>query len=244
MEDTIPIGLSRQITLAHALEITANNIANQNTTGFRAERTLFQEFLVESNQVDTNNTQDTSLVIDPVSVTDFSQGSLTQTHAPLDFAIAGDGFFAVETQNGVRYTRDGHFGVSPFGELITRNGDTVLDDSGAPILFDPQGGAISLSPEGDLQQNGTLLGRLGVYTFANNQSLQREGNNLFSAAQEATALDIVSVEQGFIENANVQPIRGITNLISISRAYAQASELIETSNELSRDAIRTFTDTA
>lgn len=243
MENAIPIGLSRQIVLARALDVTANNIANQNTAGYRAERITFQEYLIEAQGVGAGHKNDLSLVVDPRSVTDFSQGELVQTYATLDFAIAGDGFFAVDTGDDIGYTRNGHFGISPFGELVTRNGHNVLDDSGAPILLNPQGSDLVLSPEGELQQDGITVARLGVYGFEDNRLLTREGNNLFRAPIEGTPLTQPAIQQGFVEAANVQAIEGITNLIKISRAYTQAAELIETANELSREAIRSFTDT-
>jgi len=245
METTNTIGLSRQIVLERALNITANNIANQNTAGFKAEQSSFREYLLEA-QPGTGslaNTQNVSLVVDPDSITDFSQGALVQTHAALDFAISGAGFFAVETNNGIRYTRDGHFGISSFGELVTRNGDVVLDDNNTPILFDPQGDTPVLSPEGELQQNSAFIARLGVFTFEDPQSLRREGNNLFVSAIEGVSKPSANIQQGVVESANVQAIAGITQMIDISRAYSQAAELIETTNELSRNTIRTFTQT-
>ncbi len=248
MDSAGAIGLSRQVVLGRALEITANNIANQSTAGYKGERASFQEYLVSANSINSNTPNpDLSYVIDTDSVTDFSQGSLQQTHASLDFAINGDGFFAIETQNGQAYTRDGHFGVSPFGELVTRDGNLVLDDTGSSILLDPQGGAVLLSPEGDLQQNGAPIGRLGVYRFENPSSLQKQGNNLFQSSQTPVIADQNGaaniIQQGFIEASNIAPIQGITQMIEISRAYTQATELIETTDELSREAIRTLTRT-
>ncbi len=243
METANAIGLSRQIVLGRALNIAANNIANQNTTGFKAERFEFREYLVEAQTASSTNVNDISLVIDPASSTDFTTGTLSQTDAPLDFAITGDGFFAVETQNGTRYTRDGHFGVSSFGELVTRNGDLVLDDQGAPILLDAQGESPILTAEGELQQGNAPIARLGVYTFENDQALLREGSNLFRANTGATTQGRPNIAQGFLEQANVQALQGITQLINISRAYSQAAELVQTSHGLSREAIRTLTDT-
>ena len=246
MENAAIIGLSRQIVLGRALDVAANNIANQSTAGFKSEALRFETFLVEPDSAVTSSPidqADFALVHDPDSRTDFSAGSLIQTGAALDFAISGDGFFGVETDAGTRYTRDGHFSLSAFGELTTRDGFAVLDDGGTPIIIDPSLGSLVLSPEGELQQNGQLVARIGVFQFADNQSLQRTGQNLFASDAQATAIFPTTIEQGFVESANVSPIAGMTQMIKISRAYAAASQLIETSNELSREAIRSFTDT-
>jgi len=246
MENAAIIGLSRQIVLGRALDVAANNIANQSTAGFKAESLRFETYLVDATTPGASrgpHTRDFALVHDPNSRTDFSAGSLIQTGATLDFAITGDGFFAVETPAGQQYTRDGHFSLSAFGELTTRDGYPVLDDSGAPILIDPLRGPLTVSPEGELQQESQLIARLGVYQFADNQSLSRTGQNLFASTDEPVALVPARVEQGFIEGANVSPIEGLTQMIKISRAYAAAAQLIETSNELSREAIQSFTDT-
>ncbi len=245
MENAIPIGLSRQIVLSRALDVTANNLANQNTTGFRSEQTRFAEYLVASagQSANPNPAQSVSLVQDSDSVTDFSQGALVQTHGALDFAIQGDGFFGVETPDGPQYTRDGHFGISNFGELITRDGLPVLDEGSAPILIDIQLGPVQVSKDGTVQQDGAIIGRIGVFEFDAPQSLQRVGNNRFSSAELPNAAATPAIEQGFVEGSNVNALRGITDLISISRAYTQAAELIETANDLSRDAIRRFTET-
>ncbi|MEM1191920.1 MAG: flagellar basal-body rod protein FlgF [Pseudomonadota bacterium] len=246
MENAALIGLSRQIALGQALDVAANNIANQSTAGFKSEELRFEAFLIPSNgQPDRGQvSQDFALVHSPGSQTDFSAGSLIQTGAPLDFAISGDGFFAVEDGAARTYTRDGHFSLNSFGELVTRNGARVLDESFAPIFVDPTLGPLTLSAEGEIQQEGQAIARLGVFTFETPEALVKQGKNQFGSVETPTAIAIPRLEQGFIEAANVSPIEGMTELIKISRAYAHAAQLIETSNELSRDAIRRFTQTA
>lgn len=258
MDDASIIGLSRQIVLGRALDVAANNIANQTTTGYKAEQIRFEEYLTNglatnpaasdrlaSNRltVSPTNHQPFSLVVDPDSRTDFSQGSLTQTSAPLDFSITGDGFFGIDTPAGIQFTRDGHFSTNAFGELVTRDGYLVLDDTQTPILIDPDAGPLILTPQGALQQGNELIATLGIFQFTDNRSLTRSGQNLFSSTQEPTAVVNPAIQQGFVENANVSAIEGMTQMIKISRAYAQAAQLIETTDELSRDAIRTFTET-
>ena len=110
MENAVTAGLSKQIVLARALETTANNVANQTTSGFKADHVAFREYLA-SIDADSSGDPVVSLVVDPDTYTDFSAGGLEQSYRDLDFAIDGDGFFSVETAGGVRYTRDGRFGA-------------------------------------------------------------------------------------------------------------------------------------
>lgn len=245
MENAITAGLSKQIVLARALDITANNIANQTTTGYKAERLDFREYLSRIKGPHEGDA-DVSLVYDPDSYTDFSPGGLEQTHASLDFAIDGDGFFAVETANGVRYTRDGHFGLNLSGELVNRDGARVLDADGSSILFDPEAGPVLLSPDGELQQDNTPVANLGVYRFDDVRELRKEGANLFAAEPKARPYAVPSphIEQGFIETSNVAPISSVTEMIEIMRAYQQAAQVVETANQLERDAVRTLSQQA
>ncbi len=243
MENAITAALSKQIVLSRALDVAANNVANQTTTGFKAERVNFQEYI---SRINTTNGGDptVSLVYDADSYTDFSAGGLEATQAPLDFAIDGDGFFAVQTDADIAYTRDGHFGVNGFGELVTRDGHLVLDQSRSSILIDPEEGPILLSAEGEIQQNGAPIARLGVFAVDDPRELRRTGANLFTAATPPADAEGVRLRQGFIEISNVQPIRAMTDMIEIMRAYEGAAQLIETSSELARNAVRTLTDPA
>ena len=243
MENAITAALSKQIVLSRALDIAANNVANQTTAGFKAEETRFSEYV---SVIAGGESEDrtVSLVYDLDSYTDFSPGGLQATHAALDFAIDGEGFFAIQTDAGVRYTRDGHFELSVFGELVDRNGSLVLDEAGAPILIDPELGPLLLSPDGELQQDGAPIARLGVFAFEDPRALARTGFNQF-AANEAPANAVnAQIRQGFVETSNVAPVKAMTEMIDIMRAYESAAQVLETSSELARNAVQTLTEAA
>lgn len=242
MENAITAALSKQIVLTRALDIAANNIANQTTAGFKAEQTRFNEYVSFIN-AEKPGDRAVSLVEDSDSYTDFSAGGVQATHNSLDFAISGDGFFAIQTDNGVRYTRDGHFGLNPFGELVSRDGDLVLDDTSSPILIDPEGGPVLLSPEGELQQGGSPIARLGVFSFDDKSALRREGFNRFEALNAPAAEADARIQQGFVELSNVAPVKAMTEMIGILRSYENAAKVIETSTELARSAVRRLTET-
>lgn len=239
MENAITAGLSKQIVLARALETTANNVANQTTSGFKADHIAFREYLAA---IDARTSGDpvVSLVVDPDTYTDFSAGGLEQSYRDLDFAIDGDGFFAVETASGVRYTRDGRFSVNAYGELVNRSGAQVLDAGGSPVLIDPEAGPVLATPDGELQQNATPIAQLGVYKFDDLRQLRKSGDNLFAASDEPTAAIAPRVRQGFFESSNVNPVAAMTDMIEVMRAYEQAARLTETANDLERQAIETL----
>lgn len=241
MENAVTAGLAKQIVLARALDTTANNVANQTTSGFKADHIAFREYIA---RVDARTTGDPtiSLVIDPDTYTDFSAGGLEQSYRDLDFAIDGDGFFSVETAAGVRYTRDGRFSVNAFGELVTRDGAQVLDAGGAPILVDPEAGPVLATPDGELQQNATPIARLGVFRFDDARQLRKSGDNMFAAEAEPAPALSPRVRQGFIETSNVNPVAAMTDMIEIMRAYEQAARLTETASDLERQAIQTLSD--
>lgn len=243
MENAIVAGLSKQIVLTRALDTAANNIANQTTAGFKADQIAFAEYL---RAVDRTSTGDPfiSLVSDPDTYTDFGAGAIEQTFRDLDFAIEGDGFFAVETAAGVRYTRDGRFSVNAFGELVTRSGELVLDNGGSPILIDPERGPLVATSEGELQQDGSPVASLGVFIAEDTRLLRKTGDNLFSAPSELQAAPFARVRQGFTETSNVNPVAAMTDLIEILRAYEQAAQLTDISNELARRAVETLSERA
>ncbi len=242
MENAITAGLAKQIVLARALETAANNVANQTTSGFKADHIAFREYLTT---IDARTTGDpgVSLVVDPDTYTDFSAGGLEQSYRDLDFAIDGDGFFAIETPAGVRYTRDGRFSVNAVGELVTRSGAQVIDAGGSPILIDPEAGGVLATPDGELQQNGTPIAALGVYRFDDQRQLRKAGDNLFAANEDPAAAALPRVRQGFIETSNVNPVAAMTDMIEIMRAYEQAARLSDTANELARRAVETLSAT-
>jgi flagellar basal-body rod protein FlgF len=243
LENAITAALSKQIVLTRALEATANNIANQTTAGFKAERVAFREYLA---RIDGAGAGDplVSLVYDSDSYTDFTAGGVEATYAPLDFAIEGEGLFAVEAETGVLYTRDGHFSLSALGELVTESGARVLDNGGSPILVDPELGELTVTSEGVLQQSGADVAALGVYRFEDQSVLTKRGDNLFAASAEPTAATNPRLRQGYIETSNVVSIAAITDMIDIMRAYEQAARVLETSDELARKAVRTLSEAA
>src|SRR5690606_21406210 len=139
------IGLSQQVALKRRLDMTANNLANLNTTAFKAEHPLFEEFLLRP----TNN-KTVSFVQHYCSYRALQEGEFTHTGRPLDLAIRGEGYFTIETDRGIRYTRNGSFRLDPEGYIITSTNEPLLDEDNRKILVDVQFQELNIAPDGTI----------------------------------------------------------------------------------------------
>lgn len=245
MENALLIGLSRQTVLERQLDVVANNIANVNTTGFKADQSLFQEYLMpgahEDNFMGIDRRE--SYVEDRGTYRDFSQGAAQQTKNPLDLAIQGNGFLVVQTAAGERYTRDGGLQLNNQGQLVTAEGDQVLGTAG-PIVFQPTDHDVNIAPDGTVTvQEGTnrtdsLRGKLRLVSFADAQRLLKEGSNLYSAAAGDAQPDLKStIEQGYLEKSNVNAVAEMSRMIEVTRAYTQIATMLNQESDLHKTAI-------
>ena len=235
MNTAIYVGLSRQTTLQRALSVVANNIANASTPGFKLESAMVQEEKATPRGADGP----ISYVLDTGIVRDFGQGALSTTGAPLDVAIDGDAFFAIQTQAGTRYTRDGRFTLDAQNRLVTQDGDPVLGAGGQPITLNPTAGEPSINQDGSIRQGALTSGRIEVVRFADVSVLSKEGANNFSAPQGAapTPAPDARLHQGMVEASNVNTVLEITNLIEISRAYERVAKMMDQAGDLSNRCI-------
>jgi flagellar basal-body rod protein FlgF len=251
MENALLIGLSRQMVLERQMDVVANNVANVNTNGFKADQSLFQEYLKTGAHEDNFVGRDRSVsyVLDGGTYRDFSQGALQSTNNPLDVAIDGSGFLAVQTAGGERYTRDGGLQINGQGQLVTVTGDPVLG-TGGPIVFQPTDHDISVSPDGTITvldgvaRTDSIRGKLRLVSFADAQQLLKEGSNLYSAGNAGAAQpDTRSmVKQGFVEKSNVNSVAEMSTLIEVNRAYSQVAALLLQQSDLHKSAIQQLAD--
>ena len=170
------ITLTRQTGLKREMQMIANNIANAATTGFRQEGVVFSEYVKG-----LEGTASLSMGQGNVGTTSFAQGALTQTNGTFDFAIEGDGFFAIQTPDGERLTRAGAFSPSANGDLVNMHGHPVLDAGGAPVFVPGDAETISVSADGTISADGQLVGQIGVFVPIDPKNLVREGGVLFRA---------------------------------------------------------------
>ena len=245
MENTLLIGLSRQVLLERQLDVVANNVANVNTLGYKTDSTLFEEFLKSGAHEDNFVGKDRSVsyVQDRATFRDYSQGAAEQTKNPLDLLIDGGGFLVVQTAGGERYTRDGGLQLNNTGQLVTAGGNPVLGASG-PIVLQPTDHDINVSPDGTitvLEGNGrtdSIRGKLRLVSFTEAQKLLKEGSNLYSSGEGAPQPDTKSmVRQGFIEKSNVNAVAEMSRMIEVTRAYTQISALLQQQSDLHKTAI-------
>ncbi len=234
VETTIPVTVSRQDALARELSLIAHNLANQSTTGYRAERMLFDEALRKAGAAEP-----VSFVVDRASYLEERPGPIETTERPFDAALDGDGWFSLETAQGLRYTRDGRFHRNETGQLVTLDGHNVLDETGGPILLEENVRQFVIATDGELTADGLGIGRLGVVRFPDDQRLLREAGGLYRAENNAEGQPATNVRvlQGALEGANVDPILEITRLMEASRAYEQSARSNVDTHNLKRSAI-------
>ncbi len=240
MRANLDVSLSAQIALQRRLDTVANNVANMNTGGFRADGVTFETVLSKAGETST------AFVNSGATYISRMQGSVTRTDNPLDVAMQGEGWLAIKTPGGTAYTRDGRLQMSPNGDLQTLNGYPVLDAGGAGILLQANGGPPSIAADGMITQAGQQVGALGLYTIPDNAKLTRYGNSAVVPDQAPTPiLDFAtnSVQQGFSESSNVNPVLEMTKLIEIQRTFDSITNGNQTSENNLQDAIKTLGST-
>lgn len=239
MDNSTFVSLSLNSALKRELDLTANNIANANTAGFKGEHMSFESYLVDTNGGETE------FVIDSGSFMDKRQGPVSYTGNTLDVALQGTGWFSYMTaEDRVSFGRDGQFRVNALGTLVTLNGDRVLDDGGGEITFPPDtAGVAIISADGTISARGAgTIAKIGVYSLPGLQSYERIGSGRFVPPEGEVAPFIIDdttrVMQGALEGSNVQPVLEMTRLIDIQRAYERSTKLMESANELRRKALQ------
>ena len=243
-------GLDAQNT---RMAVIANNLANTNTTGFKAGRVAFQDLMYQNlRQVGAQSTQNTQL---PTGLTlgtgvrivatekDYTQGSVNQTNAPLDLSISGRGFLQITLPDGtIAYTRDGTFSLDNQGNVVTSNGYPL-----SPAINIPQGTqTVSIGADGVVTATsatnvkGTQIGQIQLADFINPQGLQPLGNNMLqeSAASGSPQVGTAgtnglgSLQQGSLETSNVNSVTELVNMIECQRSYEMNSKAISTTDQM------------
>ncbi len=239
MDSIYPV-LSGALAQEKRLEVITNNLANINTAGFKKDQPLFEGMaLLSEMSAGPNGGTTPSPTFETLSQihTDFTPGSIRRTGEPLDLAIDGEGFFAVQTPRGVRYTRGGSFTIDAQGQIATHDGFPLLG-SGGPIIVPP--GAIQVDPEGRLSVKGTEVGAqstdidtLPLYRFSDRSQLKKTGQTLFEAVGgSAIPYPEGRINQGALEESNVNPVEEMVAMITVMRLYESAQKAIQTADEV------------
>jgi flagellar basal-body rod protein FlgF/flagellar basal-body rod protein FlgG len=245
MENALLVGLSRQMSLRRELEVVSNNIANINTTGFKADTAVFEEYLMPGASHDDFRSADRKLsfVQDRSTWHDLGQGPIRPTGNPLDVAIDGIAFLVVQTPRGERYTRNGSFQLNPQGQLVTTEGYTVMGEAG-PIQFQAEDKNITIGRDGTISVPDGVRGKLRLVAFGNGQRLQKDGASTFKTPEDMqpTPAEFPHIIQGSIEQSNVKSVVEMTRMIEVSRHYTQIASLLQQHGDTRRSAIERLAD--
>jgi flagellar basal-body rod protein FlgF len=219
--------ITRQSGLVNEMRVVANNIANSSTTGFRAEGVIFSEYI----EVLSNDHDSLSMATGRARETLTTQGVLKQTNDTFDLAIEGDGFFLIQTPDGERLTRAGHFTPNANGDLVTADGHAVLDAGGAPVFVPTGAGPVAIGADGVISVSGQLIGQIGLVIPNNPDGLLREGGTRFAAPDGFDIAQDGRVVQGFLEGSNVNPTLQIARMIEVQRAYELGQSFLDKEDE-------------
>ena len=244
MENSIYLALSRQMALKTNMDMIANNIANANTSGYRAQNLMFQEYLSEQDvdTIDKEADDDLSFVYNSGQYQNETQGTVKFTGNPLDVALNGPGFFGVQGPNGEQmYTRSGRFQIDAGGTLTTANGDPVTDAGGANITIPEGSTEISIDDGGVVSNQDGQIGQIGVFEFANVQELEPRGNTLYRSPNGGQPAQNTVIKQGMLESSNVETIVEITRMVETLRDFQATQNILRTENDRMRGMIQRLT---
>ena len=221
MSNAIYAALARQSGLMTEMQVVANNLANSSTTGYKSDRAIFAEFVAGTR----NNLADLSMGTLAGHEFDLEQGGLRFTNGTFDLAIQGEGYFLIETPQGERLTRAGHFQLNAEAELITDTGYRVLNAGGGAIQIPEEATHVSIAGDGTISFDGQIIDQVGVVQPEG--QLSRAGDAMFAAEEGFQPIEEPRVVQGALEQSNVSPVLEIARMIEVQRAYEAGQALIE-----------------
>ena len=236
MQNALPVALSAQVSLQTRLDTLADNVANAATPGFLATKVRF-EAAVERHggpSVAFARVGDAHLA--------HARGGITRTGAPLDFAVRGEAWMAVATDQGTALTRDGRFHMLPGGELVSREGHAVLGPGEAPVLLDPAGGEPIAGADGSISQDGRIVASIGLFE-TDRPPRVRVGDTAVlpdGAPVPVIGRSDVGLVQGHVEGSNVNAVEEMVRLIEVTRGFEGVSGLVRRTDGTLGEALRTL----
>lgn len=264
MYKSMYVAASGAIAARSRLDVLTNNLANVNTPGFKADQLVFESILAQSEKNSapeagkdapaTSHMRQGEFVVATESYSDFSQGPVRTTGNPLDIALQGEGFLAVMTYEGERYTRMGNLQVGPNGELVTASGHIVLDEQDRAIFINDgvatidENGYVWVERESGVVGNNDAgitsaatprsAGRLKLVDFEKPYRLIKEGNGLYSSSDPGAIMPAdLKVSQGRLESSNVNMVRQMTELIQNQRVAETYQKVIQESDNMTTQLI-------
>lgn len=234
MDNPSYVTLARQTGLLKNLDVISNNIANMSTTGFRREGVVFTEVVERLSVLGGSSSQAGARA----RQTDFGQAALRATGGAFDLAIEGEGFFLVETEQGPALTRAGAFVRNAEGDITTPDGRRLLDEGEAPVFIPADAREVAIATDGTISADGQPIGRIAVVTVDDPSSLTRRHGGIFTTDEPFAPAENASIFHGFVEGSNVDPVRELTRMIQVQRAYEMGQSFLSNEDERMRQVVR------
>ena len=236
------IALSYLTAQQRALDVTAGNLANAGTAGFKAERVLFSDWLGKQPGVNGDHGRaPVAFVQDRATWREQAEGALQHTGNPLDLAITGEGFFTVDTPRGPRLTRAGRFTPQPDGSITDTQGNALLDAGGQPLRLSPADINLAVTAEGQLGSENGAIGRIGIVQPTDSAQMQTEGGTELRSNAATAPVAQPHIVQGALEDSNVKPILEMTKMMDGLRSFQFTAQMVEQESQRLQNAIDKLT---
>jgi flagellar basal-body rod protein FlgF len=238
MDITTSLIVARLLGQERVMDVTANNIANANTPGYRTTRVQFSDWIENDQDSDgPSGSQQTIYPQDRATWRETQPGPINMTANPYDLAITGDGYFTIATQRGTRLTRDGRFGVLPDGTIADSAGNALLGTNGRPIQVPSTDTQIHVAGDGTVSTQNGQIGQIAVVKPNEPNRIQAEGGTIFSAPGGTTPLENAGIVQGGMEDSNVQPVLELGRMLDNERQYQMLTQMIQAEGDRHNNAI-------
>ncbi len=226
------VGASSLVSQGDCQDVIAKNLANVNTVGYKKSVPVFQAYLFDMQNGNVKNKQGSGNKLSK-DATDFSSGSLEYTGNDLDMAIKGDGFFSVQTENGVRYTRKGQFTLTHDRKVVTQEGWSLMGNGGE--IHVPKGAqSITVKANGGFSIDGKEIDKVKVVNIPNVTDLESVGGCLYKLSDRSPEPEVsttAEVAHQQVEKANVIAVDEMVNMIANMRSYQSSSKITESINK-------------
>jgi flagellar basal-body rod protein FlgF len=234
MDNPSYVTLSRQTGLLKNLDVIANNIANMSTTGFCREGAIFTEIVERLSVLGGSSSQSGARA----RMTDFGQAALRATGGAFDLAIEGEGFFLIESEAGPGLTRAGAFVRNSDGDITTADGRRLLDAGEAPAFIPADAWVVAIATDGTISADGQPIGQVALVTVEDLSSLTLSQGGAFTTDQPLIPAENASIFHGCVEGSNVDPVRELTRMIEVQRAYEMGQTFLSNEDERMREVVR------
>lgn len=234
MENPSYTTLTRQSGLMRELQVIANNIANISTTGYKREEIIFSEYIKK-----IGNEASLSMARGNTRHLDLSAGAKTRTEGKLDLAIQGNGFFLISTPEGERLTRSGAFLISQDNTIVNNDGNALLDDARNPITLPDLLNNITIDVDGGIWADGQEIANVGLWEPVAPTAIRHVAGTQFTA-ESVNLVEAPVVQQGYLEESNVNPVSEIARMIEVQRSYELGQKFMDLEDQRQRNVISTL----